>query len=346
MGSIMVVVGGQFGSEGKGAITAALARKATQPLGVIRVGGSNAGHTVWDDDDNVWKLRHIPTPAVVCKGAKLLLGPGSEVDGTVLAQEIKTLEEAGFDILDRLTVDQSATMILPEYSLIETAGGLVDRIGSTGKGVGAARAARIMREAITFGGLGDTKHVIDQILWAGGTVLVEGTQGYGLGLHTEYYPQCTSSDCDAAAMMAMAGVVPWHPYSDQLEIWIVFRSLPIRVAGNSGPLENETSWGALNLPEEFTTVTKKVRRVGEWDADLATKALAANGGPGEKVKMVLTGLDLIVPGLTAMRQKWTQIDDLKGSEEAWSWIRKREDELGDNFSAIGIGPGQGDLLWR
>lgn len=342
----MCVVGGQFGSEGKGAITAALARRAQEPVGVVRVGGSNAGHTVHDDSGHIWKLRHVPTPAVVCPGAALLIGPGSEVDREVLADEINALEEAGIPILDRLIVDQSATVVTKEHIAAEAGDGLTARIGSTGKGIGAARSDRIWRKAMAYGGSGDVREEIGRILWAGGTVVVEGTQGWGLGLHTEYYPKCTSSDCDAMAMMSMAGVVPWHMWADGLEVWIVYRSLPIRVAGDSGPLVGETTWGDLGLEEEHTTVTKKVRRVGAWDPILANKALEDNGGPGPNVKLALTGLDLIVPGLVEMRGKWTTRADLKGSPEAWEWLRAREEELDCVFDAIGIGPGQGDILWQ
>lgn len=346
MGTLQVVVGGQFGSEGKGAVCGALAAGADWPLGMVRVGGPNAGHTVWDHEDRIWKLRHVPVAAVANRGAKLLLGPGSEIDADVLAQEVRELESAGYNVADRLIVDQSATLMTPEDQDREAEMGLIERIGSTGKGIGAARAARIWRMADVFGGNGDVRSEIERILATNGTVIVEGTQGYGLGLHTNYYPQCTSSDCDAGSMMAMAGVVPWSPFIKRFEVWVVFRTLPIRVAGNSGPLVEETTWSELGLPAEHTTVTKKVRRVGLWDQDLAARALRANGGPGRNVRIVITGLDLLFRELEEKRGKWGHIEDLQEGGDAWAWLMEREEELGQEVDAVRIGPGQGDILWR
>ena len=52
------------------------------------------------------------------------------------------------------------------------------------------------------------------------------------------------------------------------------------MAGNSGPLKGETSWEELGLEPERTTVTNKVRRVGDWDPELLEEAIRANGGGG------------------------------------------------------------------
>jgi len=128
-------------------------------------------------------------------------------------------------------------------------------------------------------------------LQIGGTVIIEGTQGYGLGSHAGYYPHCTSSDCRAIDFLAMAGIPPWSMFARNLEIVIVYRVHPIRIAGNSGPLKGETTWEKLGIPDEFTTVTKKVRRVGAWDADLAHRAFLANGGNSMAVRTALMFTD-------------------------------------------------------
>lgn len=333
--------------EGKGAIAAALATRVEEDqLAMIRVGGPNAGHTAWDSEDIEWKLRHIPVGAVVRDDCQLWIGPGSDVNPDVLAEEIRAIEKVGCPVLNRLVVDKNATLIEPLHVWDEQAANLVERIGSTGKGVGAARAARIMRTANTFGGTGDVREAAREWLDSGGTVIVEATQGYGLGLHGRHYPKCTSSDCDAQTMLSMAGIIGWSREVESLEVWVVFRTLPIRVAGNSGELRNETTWGELGLPAEHTTVTQKIRRVGTWDADLAREALVANGGPGGKVKVALTGLDLLFGGLKEMRGKWQEKDDLMGApKEVMQWVIAREEEIGCGFDAIGIGPRTDDVLW-
>lgn len=308
MGQLQVIVGGQFGSEGKGAITAYLARKALSQgrfVWAIRVAGPNAGHTAYDEQGRAWALRQIPVAAVVSEKVQLIIGPGSEIDFPVLIDEIERLEEAGISIRDRLLVDASATMLTDEHKHAEQSADLVGKIGSTGKGIGAARADRIMRKAILAGDdpifsdhdievTGETSQLIRGMLTMSptSTVLIEGTQGFGLGLHGKHYPKCTSSDCRAVDFVAMAGLD--QNWADSYEVFVVARTSPIRVAGDSGALKGETTWEELGLEPERTTVTKKIRRVGEWDPELIRDAVIANGGR-KVVKVALTMADYVVP---------------------------------------------------
>src|SRR5262249_49460168 len=151
-------------------------------------------------------------------------------------------------------IDKEATILKPIDADVETdrrphgEAGLTRRIGSTGKGVGAARIRRILKEnhpqEILFGPASGTYIDIaipaPHVLRAGGTVMIEGVQGYGLGLHAGYYPYCTTIDCRAIDMLALAGISPWYTLDDgpdgqvlshHLEVWIVYRAFPIRVAG-------------------------------------------------------------------------------------------------------------------
>lgn len=306
---LQVVVGGQFGSEAKGHIAGWLAAQELAPL-CIRVAGPNAGHSVVNPASGVkHALRQIPAGAVTNPLATLAIAAGSEIDLTVLADEILRLEADGVKIRERLTIDPQATILLPRHQTAEARADLITAVGSTGKGVGAARADRAMRIAgicaempETIGQFGKMAPVCELArLSVYSVIQVEGTQGYGLGLHAGYYPQCTSSDCTAIDFLAMAQVNPWHFPKQALEIWIVFRPYPIRVAGNSGPLEGETSWETLGLEPEYTTVTKKMRRVGAWDGKLAAAAIAANGGygglPQNPIRIALTMVDQIDPDL-------------------------------------------------
>lgn len=289
MGKLVVVVGGQYGSEGKGAVTGWLAKQEERPF-AIRVAGPNAGHTVIEDGQT-WKLRQLPVAAVTNLDATLAIAAGSEIDGVVLAGELDRLDEAGYNATSRLIVDQQATLIDPWH--VDNERSLVSRIGSTGKGIGAARADRIMRTARLAGGQSSVAPAATEALREGRTVIVEGTQGYGLGLHAGWYPYCTSSDCRAVDFLAMAGISPWDEAVTDFEVWIVLRVYPIRVAGDSGPMMDEASWEALGLPPEHTTVTGKVRRVGAWDEELARAAIAANGG-ASRVRVALTMVDQLV----------------------------------------------------
>lgn len=341
MGTLQVVVDGQYGSTGKGAVCAWLAHPDRTPdgLSAVRVAGPNAGHSAVDAAGRKWPLRQIPVAAVINPSARLYIAAGSEIDPEVLEAEIQQLEAAGYDIRNRLTVDAMATVIDTVHKRIEADAALVERIGSTGKGIGAARADRIMRRAAVVRDthladlyhLGDTSTLLRQDLLDGYTTQIEGTQGYGLGLHHPNYPQVTSSNCRAIDFVAMAGVSPWDPAVEDLEVWLVFRPYPIRVAGNSGPLKDETTWAGLGLPEERTTVTQKIRRVGHWDTDLARDAVYANGGPSEHLYLALTmadQLDSAVAGVTTQAE-------LEKSEAVLDFLDQVDSDCGQAVSLVG-----------
>ncbi len=340
MGEISVVVGGQFGSEGKGEVAGWLARgiyKAGQDLIAVRVGGPNAGHTVSDPDreGESIALRQLPVAAVTHPTAQLVIAAGSEIDPEVLEAEIQMLEEEhDCEVRGRLLIDPAATMIDREY--LQTEQEMATQGRSTGKGIGAARAARLMRRARTFGrgvvpgGGGVTAAIIRDELAGGAHVIVEGTQGYGLGVHTPYYPQTTSGDCRAIDFLAMAGLNPWAAEVELMTVWVVVRNWAIRIAGDSGPLLGETSWEELGVEAEYTTVTRKVRRVGGFHGEVIRAAVLANGGPSDRVKVALTHLDHQFPMLT----DW----EVGGAIE--TWLAERESEISSRISLVSIGPGQ------
>lgn len=354
-GLLEVVVGGQYGSEGKGAVAAHLGRGRSK-LAAVRVAGPNAGHSALDAAGRKWALRQIPVVAVTNLEADLVIGAGSEIDPNVLEQEIRELEAGGIPIVGRLYVDNQATIIEPEDKAREMGGedqhgaaGLTASIGSTGKGVGAARARRAVRDARTWAdGTGDetewalkacdTTPILQGFMRGGGDVLLEGTQGYALGTHAGHYPYCTSSDCRAIDFLSMAGLSPWADSVHRTDVWVVLRTYPIRVAGPSGPLKDETTWERLAdesdgyIAAERTTVTKKIRRVGAWDSRLAREALEANGG-AEAVRVALTFFDYWFPELSGM----TTLP--QANLEAWNKIREIEHELGTEVELLGTGPG-------
>lgn len=340
------VVGGQWGSEGKGAVVGRLARYFMPNDLVIRVAGPNAGHTVYDLEGQQFKLRQVPAGAVISGAPALAIAAGSEVDLAVLAAEVAMLEQAGHPVGHRLRVHPSATVVRAGDVETEAQRRLTDRIGSTGKGVGAARAARIMRTALTIRDVED--EYTDAMALAGvkgvpaiGTtewrerdrVIVEGTQGFGLGLHTDFYPYATSSDCRAIDFLAMAGISPWDRAISRLSVWVTLRVYPIRVAGNSGPMRGETTWEKLDLPQELTTVTGKVRRVAHWDSALARAAVLANGGH-----------PVVGVALTMLDQRFKELSEQTGPlhkdghPKAWEFVRNIEHEVGASVRLVGTGP--------
>ena len=351
MGTLHVVVGGQFGSEAKGHVAGYLAQRHDVGA-VVRVAGPNAGHTAYDAHGRRWALRQVPVAAVTNLECELMIAAGSEIDPDVLRYEVETLEAAGIPVMERLFIDPTATVI--EESHRQAEGVLSQAIGSTGKGIGAARSDRIMRSARTWNTGDLMPNLMTPVDIAMGVrahlnrqndVIIEGTQGYGLGLHAGYYPFCTSSDCRAIDFLAMVGVSPWMevggtPYDHPIElaVWPVFRTYPIRVAGNSGPMHQETSWEELAdrtggyINPERTTVTQKIRRVGEWDPKLAQAAMLANGFPSHSLRPVLTFLDYRFPKLAG---KDTIPED---AYPVWNYLTDRGVDIGMPFHMVGTGP--------
>lgn len=278
-----VLVGGQYGSEGKGNIVAYLAREYDV---LVRVGGPNAGHTV---ATNKGKFTHhlLPSGSGFTTGT-LLLGPGITINVRGLLDEIKRLGiKPG-----RLFIDPQAS-IIEDGDVKEERKGVVGTIASTGSGSGAAKARRILHRGIKnkvvrlaknikslqpF--IGSTAEQLELAYRAGKSILLEGTQGSGLSLYHGEYPHVTSRDTNVAGCLAEAGISP----SRVRKILMVVRTTPIRVAnpdgkkGNtSGLLKHETTFtniavnAGLNPAEvnaaEKTSTTKRDRRVGwfEWD---------------------------------------------------------------------------------
>jgi adenylosuccinate synthase len=213
---VTVVVGGQFGSEGKGKVAHWFARNQ-DAVAAVRVGGSNSGHTVVDDGGTTFKFRHLPTAALL-PDVTCVIGAGSYIDIDVLLSEI---EVSGISD-DRLIVDSSAVIVNSSHRNFETE--LIHRIGSTGSGTGAAVADRVLRKAELCFAKDDPRintrfvrpanPILRSMLNRGERLVVEGTQGFGLSLlHSGYYPNVTSRDTSAAGFVAESGLSPDQPPS-------------------------------------------------------------------------------------------------------------------------------------
>ena len=299
--SLWIVVGGQFGSEGKGKVAAFI----TQQEGIdicIRCGGPNSGHSFVDNDGTTKLLRQLPTGFVRSR-ARLLIAAGALVDPQILKAE---LDHLGIDVR-RVGVDQNAMIIEELDQENERQLKLRERLSSTLCGVGSAVARRALRGADVRlakhaaaqyrwldAMLTDVSNEVNTALDHGKKVLVEGTQGFGLSsYHTAEYPKATSRDTTAAGFLSEVGLSPRLV----TEIVVVFRTFPIRVAGDqAGDLYGEIDWPTLRTEskypwpiQEFTSVTKSLRRVGRFDWNLAKRAIEIN----RPTRVAMTGLDYI-----------------------------------------------------
>lgn len=309
-GKLTVLVGGQYGSEGKGAIAAHVAKDYDVH---VRVGSPNAGHTIyWSGTKHV--MQSIPC-GWINPTAVIVIGRGALLNMKQFMKELVHILTYYPNFLERLIVDPEAGILDERFHEMEggTSGEMHRRIGSTGEGVGPARIARLERDPNTFRQFKDvaSEYGLERCMMrdtpgylaakqdAGSNILIEGTQGSGLSLLHSHWPYCTSIDTNAAGIISEVGIAP----SRVTDVLMVCRTYPIRVAGNSGPMKKEITWDELNrrirecggtaVDPEHTTVTKKTRRIAEWDPDLFEKSFVLNA----PTEIALTFADYVDPAL-------------------------------------------------
>lgn len=159
----IVVIGSQWGDEGKGKIVDYLTSSADM---VVRFqGGNNAGHTLVVDGKTT-KLSLIPS-GVLHEGAHCLIGAGTVIDPEVLLKEIADLRTAGVKISpERLMVDARAHLILPYHIAIDKARELKkgeNKIGTTGRGIGPTYEDRAARCGIQVSELKDLQKLSSKL---------------------------------------------------------------------------------------------------------------------------------------------------------------------------------------
>ncbi|MGC8494756.1 MAG: adenylosuccinate synthetase [Syntrophobacteraceae bacterium] len=327
---VSIVVGGQYGSEGKGKVAHYLAREMNASF-VVRCGGPNSGHTVIDEDGNARIFRQLPTASILPE-IKLAICSGSYIDLDVLMREIQGTK------VDprRLIIDRDAVIITEELKAREAKSGLMDRIGSTGSGTGAAVAARANRElSLCFAKdisdlkpfCGNVSETLRDALNTNRRVIIEGTQGFGLSpFHARLYPYTTSRDTTAAGFLAETGLSPL----DVDDVVLTLRAFPIRVGGISGPLDHEIDWGIVTSEGghlkpivEITSVTKRVRRVARFTPQVAREAIQVN----RPTRIALNHLD-------HLSSEYAHRDSSKIAD----FIKSVERAIGQHIHFLGFGP--------
>jgi adenylosuccinate synthase len=140
----VVVVGAQWGDEGKGKLVDVLAERAD--LVVRYQGGANAGHTVVIGDRQ-FVLRQIPSgilhPRVTC-----LIGNGVVLEPENLFSELDSLHDRGIDTTGRLYISDRAHLVLPYHKLLDAASEKSQKLGTTGRGIGPAYEDKYGRRGI------------------------------------------------------------------------------------------------------------------------------------------------------------------------------------------------------
>lgn len=295
MDKVVAIQGMQYGSEAKGAIAAGVARR-WKPDTVATAWGPNAGHTVRDGDFKFVSTM-LATGALYPSTQNILIGPGSVVDLNKLAQEV---ELAGERLRGKtMVIHPQAPFLKPEHAELERD---LLRIGSTMKGTMQAAVSKMHRnESAVIRSAGErldplnlaaskvglsvstSERLYDAIIDSSSKMVLEGAQGFSLGIHGQFYPYCTSRDVSTAQLFADCRL----PYVRRhVSVIGVLRTYPIRVANRrsddgqeftSGGFyedQHELDWKAdLGREPELTTVTKLPRRIFTFSYEQIRRAM-------------------------------------------------------------------------
>jgi len=329
-----VVVGGFFGSEGKGKVLAYLALR-NRPSVVARGGvGPNAGHTIVYSGRE-YKLRQIPS-GFTNRDSRLLVGAGVLIDPDVFFREMETT-----DTRARIGVDNQCALVEPKHIQRELKDPYLSQVvKSSGTGVGPCMEDRVRRVAKLARDhpdlapyLTDVAGDIHATLDEDKPVLVEGTQGTFLSLYHGTYPHCTVKDVTASSICADVGIGP----TKVDDVIVVFKSIVTR-SSPAGLLPEELSEEDAQKKgwQERTTVTGRIRRVAPFNLEMAKRAVKLNSA----TEIALTKLDAAYPGCFGLRSYE------KLPHEARQFIENLEAEMKIPITLIGTGPDTFDIIDR
>lgn len=318
MSSAHIIVGIQWGDEGKGRIVDYYAKEYDI---VARFGGGdNAGHSIHVGDRKL-ALRIVPS-GVLQERCELFIGGGTVISLQGLTAELDSLKAAGVDT-SRVRISDRAHVVFPYHAEADKAGEQArgaQAIGTTGRGIGPAYVDKAARSGIMFGDLLRKEtladklrfkgaeeliaptleateriapHIVDgveylhQAFESGKQVLIEGAQGSLLDVGYGTYPYVTSSHTIAGGACIGLGIGP----TAISRVVGVVKAYCTRVGGGPFPseLHDETGERLRKAGAEFGVVTGRPRRCGWFDAVAARYAARLNG----LTAAVITKLDVL-----------------------------------------------------
>ncbi len=180
-----IVVGLSCGDEGKGKVVSQLSRYNDYDLVCRWSGGNNAGHTVYVNGKS-YKTHLIPSG--VFYDTVSIIGPGCVLHPESFYQELEYLKDNGFDS-NLVKVSPNCHIVQDEH-IAQDRTNLAKKLGTTGKGISYAYAAKAAKTGIQAKDVLDKKYLWDEVLY--GTILCEGAQGVWLDIDQGNYPYVTS----------------------------------------------------------------------------------------------------------------------------------------------------------
>ena len=349
--NVSVVIDGQAGSCGKGKICGYLSQKDQYQISTNNW-SSNAGHTYVDDNGRKIVVSHLPM-AILNPDTTVCINAGAIITPETLFKEIKEYK----DLLGKrkVYIHPRAMVIQQKHRDYEME---TIRSGSTFKGCGAALADKILRKkdiVLAKDYFADVRNrkieIMDTAVLLNnevGRILVEGAQGQDLDINYGLdYPNVTSRMCSAAQIVADAGLSVFGVK----DIYMIIRPYPIRISNetnigkniNSGDYagSKEITWeevskrcGCKDNLEEYTTVTKKKRRVFEMNWERLKYNVMINK-PTQIVLNFAQYIDYKAHGCRDYKKLPKKVKD---------FISKIEEETGVPVTLIGTGEKEEDII--
>lgn len=334
---ITLVVGAQYGGEGKGKISAFLATQEHFSA-VCRTGSVNSKHTVVYRGET-YDLRQLPTPAALGFSGTIVFGAGSLIHIPTLQKEMKMLNVD----TEQVIIDPQAGILADEHTNEQRNDIRYKKIGSTMTGTGYATAQRALRKLSLAREHDELKGMIgpaSETLWKcvqnDEHVLVEGHQSVGLSNYHGDYPYVSNRDSVAAELLSELGLGPRLP----LRIILVVKAFPTR--NHNGRLPNEMSMeeadglGIYEYGGGSWGIENNRRRVGRIDLNDVSYAARLN----TPTEIALTGVDYLEPTV----QGSTSEKNL--TENVWEFIHSIEQAAGVPVSMVSTGPETSAVVYR
>jgi len=283
MGKTILVLGGQWGDEGKGKVVDFLAEQAD--VVARATGGNNAGHTVVVGD-KTYKFHLLPS-GTIHKGKLNICGNGMVIDAKQMVKEITNLEEDGFTMdSSTLLISSNAHVITKDQ--IEQDQKTGEKVGTTGRGIGPCYMAKIERTGLRMSEfvkeddeyakklkplVKDTYVVLNEAINSGKKVLVEGAQGVMLDIDHGTYPFVTSSNPSAGGACTGLGIGP----TKIDDVIAITKAYVTRVGRGPFPSELGTDEDTLNEAKDDPLTEEDIEKANEGEEYYAGKVLRKRG---------------------------------------------------------------------
>lgn len=270
-----IIVGLQYGDEGKGKVVYNLIQKNNYDYCVRFNGGPNAGHTIYHNGQKII-TRQIPTG--IFYGLTCIIGSNCVLDLNKLEEEIKLVESVGIDdIRQKLKIANNCHIIKDEYIIEDKK---TDKIGSTGSGIRPAYREKYNRSGLRADIFQDILgcEIIDtykELSKKGIKILCEGAQGFMLDVDYGNYPYVTSSNCHAGIItnngLSLRNIRNVYGICKCYNTYV--GNMEYQPKGKDGEIMEELG----RLGNEFGSNTERKRQCNWLDVDELIKAIYING---------------------------------------------------------------------